>query len=95
MIIAYYRDTKGRIVSHQTIESMTLEKAAEVAEQFNENNKYGATATVAEVAEDGLEAYLIERADARLKVLQGAKEDALTALHEAMRCIEGLEVMDR
>lgn len=94
MIIAYYRDSKGRIVSHQTVKDMTMEEAMAAAEHFNENKKYGATATVAEVAEDSLEAYLIGRADSRIKVLQDLKNDTISALQEAMSCIESLEVVD-
>ena len=94
MIIAYYRNKDGKIYSCNKITDVPWDKIVEKAEAFNERSRPDTTVTIVDVADDSLEAYLLEKAEAKYKVLRNVKEDAVSALRDAIDCIEGLEVVD-
>ena len=95
MIIAYYRNTEGQIVSFHTVKGMSMERATKEAENYNKRSTAITTATVIEVEEDSLEAYLVERAQRPLKIMKSFKDETISALQEAINCIAGLEVVER
>lgn len=94
MIIAYYRNKEGKIFSCNKVTGIPLDEITKKAEAFNKMSRPDTTATIIEVADDSLEAYLLEKAEAKYNVLRYAKEDAISALQEAIACIEELEVVD-
>lgn len=94
MIIAYYRNKDGKIFSCNKVTDVPMDEIAKKAEAFNERSRPDTTVTIVEVDDDSLEAYLLEKAEAKYKVLRNVKEDAVSALRDAIDCIEGLEVVD-
>lgn len=94
MIIAYYRNKDGKIYSCNKVTDVPMDEIAKKEEVFNERSRPDTTVTIVEVDDDSLEAYLLEKAEAKYKVLQSAKNDAISALQDAIACIEELEVAD-
>ena len=94
MIIAYYRNKGGKIFSCNKVTDVPMDEIAQKAEAFNERSRPDTTVTIVEVADDSLEAYLLEKVEAKQSVLRNAKEDAISALRDAIACIEDLEVVD-
>lgn len=94
MIIAYYRNKDGKIYSCNKITDVPWDKIVEKAEAFNERSRPDTTVTIVDVADDSLEAYLLEKAEEKHKVMRNEKEDIISALQDAIDYIEGLEVVD-
>ena len=93
--IIYYRSAEGRIVAHHKAPDMTPEDLKTAVDTYNgEYSKYrrGGTAHIAEVADDGLEAYLCEKAEERFHLKKQCIRDALDALEQAEEEIRSLDV---
>jgi len=89
MIVAYYTNDEGIIVRHHKIpdDMNPLELQEKIAEY---NKKSRDKAHVKEIADGGLEAYLFDLANRKLRLNKEVVQDALDALQEARGLIEGL-----
>lgn len=96
MIIIYYRDESGAIVSHHgPAEGQTLEKLQELVLEYNkkseERKTRNRTAFVEEVADDSLTAYLFKKAAERRKLDKEAVQDAISSIEAALDSVRDLE----
>ncbi len=94
MVIAYYRNKDGKIFSCNKVTDVPMDEITKKAEAFNEKSRPDTTVTIVEVADDSLEAYLLEKAETPIKTFRNSKAEAIAALQDAMDCIEALEVVD-
>lgn len=96
MIVIYYRDDSGAIVSHHGPgEGHTLEQLQGMVREYNEGNKERKTKTrtafVEEVADDSLTAYLFKKAAERREFDKRVVQDAIDSLEEALDFVRSLE----
>lgn len=95
MYIIYFRDKNNHIVNHvrANVEE-TKEQVIAAAWKWNENyaEKLKRTAYVAEFADDGLAAYLLEKAEWNQAYARDSIKQAVGAIQEALECVQNLEV---
>ena len=96
MIIIYYRDESGAIVSHHgPAEGQTLEKLQELVQEYNkkseERKTKSRTAFVEEVADDSLTAFLYAKAAERRKIDNDIVQQAIRSIEDALDSVRSLE----
>lgn len=92
MIIIYYTDKDGKIVSHHKAnEEMTPEQIGDAVREFNRCNKNGKTAHIFDAPDDGLTAYLHQKAVERKQWDKKTVQDAIDSLEEALDFVRSLE----
>lgn len=91
MIIIYYTD-KGKITHHQAApKDLTLEELEDRAQDFNRERTDGKSAHITEAKNDGLMAYLFQKATERKKWDKEALQDAISSIEDALDAVRGLE----
>lgn len=94
MIIIYHRNKKtGRIENAgKPTKSLpqTMDGIAPLIAEYNSKD-YKNVAVAVEVADDGLEAYLLERMNKRANLDKQAVRDTIAAIQDALDCARYLE----
>lgn len=92
MILIYYKDDNGLIVSHhQARDGRTLEQLQAAAEEYNNTPPYVRKAYVQEIQEDSLEMYLLKYAEKQKRFTKESVQAVKDAIREALDCIDYLE----
>lgn len=92
MIIIYYRDKDGKITHHQTApKDLPLEELEDRTRDFNRERTDGKSAHITEAKNDGLMAYLFQKATERKKWDKEALQDAISSIEDALDAVRGLE----
>ena len=96
MIIIYYRDTTGKIVStHTSREGQTMADIELLVAKYNggdrPENTQRRTAAAVEVADDSLEVYLFNHRNERMNTDKEALQEAIDALYTALNAVRYLE----
>lgn len=92
MILIYYRNNDGQIISHHPArDGRTLEQLQAAAEEYNSNGRTQ-KAYIQEIQEDSLEMYLWEYAQKQKRFTEETVQAARDAIREALDCIDCLEV---
>lgn len=91
MIIIYYTD-KGKITHHQAApKDLTLEELEDRAQDFNRERTDGKAAHITEAEDDGLMAYLFQKAAERKQWDKQIVQDAIDSLEEALDFVRSLK----
>lgn len=91
MVIIYYTDKDGKITHHQEKpKELTLEVVQERVQEFNGERTDGKAAHVVEAADDGLTAYLFQKAAERKQCDKKMVQDAIDSLEEALDFVRSL-----
>lgn len=94
MIIIYYKDKDGKITHHHASQKdITLEELGNRVRDFNREraDKDGKTAHIFDAEDDGLTAYLFQKAAERKKWDAEALQDAISSIEDALDSVRGLQ----
>ena len=94
MIIVYHKNKEtGKIVNagkpSKTL-PQTMDGIAPLIAEYNSKD-HGTVAVAVEVADDGLEAYLLNRMNKRANMDKQAVKDTIAAIQDALDCARYLE----
>lgn len=93
MILIYYKDDNGAVVSHHPArDGRTLEQLQAAAEEYNSKRPNTRKAYIKEIQEDSLEMYLLNYAEKQKRFTEESVQAAKDAIREALDCIDCLEV---
>lgn len=95
MMLVYYRNKDGAIFRHHAPpgEGLTLDQLEKLVQEYNEGKgkQQGITAYAVELEDDGLPAYLAQKAAERRKFNKEIVQEAISSIEDALDSVRSLE----
>jgi len=91
MTIIYYTNKDGKIVHHNLVPKKVTREALNIEiQKFNGRKECGRIAHVFDTPDDGLTAYLLNKAAERRKWDEDVVQDAINDIENALETVRGL-----